>query len=391
MTLIPYRPEKPAVVRWTYETDILKMRDGTEQRIALKGYPRETYELTYILSEEEMRHVRNWLLYNPDQEFQLPLFHEEIPLRSTLSTTTFQVDTTYADWLVDGRSVLITRPDGEYHLSTLNGTAANSGVETITLDDAVSVTFTAGRAMVCPVVTVYLEDRSVLGRHPTGAGVWRVRARAAAVGAPYGTGASLTAHNSRYVMTKRITANAVVNEQNFANMELLDDGYAIEPAWHQNQADIHRTFQIGIRSAADRQWAKKFVHELRGMQKAFYCPTWCEDLIVDTQPAPSDTTLLIVGPPVEGAVDYVADVWPDTTHRRLQLLYSDGTVEYVAVSAAVDNMDGTQSLTVSPAMDGPIARVSYLELARLADDEITFTYGNDGRDYMEISLYVVQQ
>ena len=69
---------------------------------------------------------------------------------------------------------------------------------------------------------------------------------------------------------------------------------------------------------------------------------------------------------------------------------STGTILYRTISAAVDNLDGTQTLTMNASVTGTVVMCSLLETCRLDDDELRIVYTGQRGD-VQLQARVVQQ
>ena len=387
------------LVRWpadqvrhtmAWRTDVLKAWDGTEYRIALATVPRDRYELGIPLDDADVRQVRGWLLTDPAGTYEIPLRHERLLATSAVTVGTVAVGTTtLSDWAVVGQRVLVESlldPD-DYYTAAITVVAASL----LTLDTLPpgGMTFPAELTAIAPLVSVLLENGQAIGRYQVNAGRWSLVGRAAAPRSSFGAGATLVTHDSLTVMDRMPRAAGLAQEQMAAGVEILDQGGAIATAWSRTVSDVRRshTWQIA-NTAAERQWWKKFLGSVRGRQKPFLLPTWRHDLDLVSNPA--GTSLIVEGPPTPDAPGYVTTYWPSLAHRRVQLLKSDGTVAYRTISAAVDNLDGTQTLTIAT-LTATVTRVSFLETVRLDTDEVTVDLVAAEYGDLELPCCVVQQ
>jgi hypothetical protein len=112
----------------------------------------------------------------------------------------------------------------------------------------------------------------------------------------------------------------------------------------------------------------------RGKYAPLWVPTWRQDLLLADAIA-ADATALVVR-----ATGYTALHFPSEARRHLVAIVAGGgaiTLYPRRVTEAVDNEDGTETLTIEEpfgvALDAD-AMLSFLVLARLADDEVTIQW-----------------
>lgn len=191
-----------------------------------------------------------------------------------------------------------------------------------------------------------------------------------------GTGATVTTYQGdgaeRLVWDRPITGERATDSVQ-AMTHVLDHGavpYAIGTA---DQPDYGRAIALGSGDLEVWQWLKKFLSTTIGAQNAFWLPTWRDDM----DWVSTDTTTIDV------EIEDLSAWWP-YQREHLQIEENDGTITYAKISAAVDNGDGTWTLTTidadgNPAIpSGSVKTISWLELCRFADDEFEFSFNAAG-------------
>lgn len=192
-----------------------------------------------------------------------------------------------------------------------------------------------------------------------------------------GIGETLTTYSGdgteRPVWDREIVGTSVTDSIQ-AMTQIIDHGaipYSIgtadEPDWGRAVAFLSEEWH-------DWQWLKLFFSTTLGPQKAFWLPTWGEDMDFVSQSAGE----VIV------EVDDLRAWWP---YQREHIMFreTDGTLTYAKVTDVVDNGDGTWTLTVDaqPSSDN-VDLISWLELCRFGADasakdfEIEFVFGANG-------------
>ena len=91
-----------------------------------------------------------------------------------------------------------------------------------------------------------------------------------------------------------------------------------------------------------------------------------------------------------GAGNYLAIHNGSLAHRRLQIVKTDGTIQYVTVETLGDNGDGTLTLNLNATVTDTVEMISFLETCRLESDDVrvrwtSFVFSSD------IVARVVQQ
>lgn len=376
--------DENSVVRFVYATDILRARSGKERRIALMSIPREYHEFSTVLDSDKARVLRGDLLQGitTGVAFSVSVPSEALAVTSYAGAVLTVPTTTLSDWMANGRSVVVTASNGTQLITTVSSFTAT----TITLGASPS----AGLAgvLIIPLQAVQMDDAQQFGKYAVN--VQRADIKAEALSPPElaGTGATLTTHAGLPVVDRTIDASALVAEALIAQTERVDFGIVQATMFPRSIADWARTISLVCNRNTERQWIKKFFATVKGKQKPFLLPTWTPDLTIHTQP--SSTALRIFGPPTAGTTNYVAQWFASLAHRNIQLVMSTGTILYRTISAAVDNLDGTQTLTMNASVTGTVAMCSLLETCRLDDDELRIVYTGQRGD-VQLQARVVQQ
>lgn len=209
-----------------------------------------------------------------------------------------------------------------------------------------------------------------------------------AIAGAIGTGAALTTYSgddvSRPVWDERLLVETTATESIQAMTQIIDHGGSPYSLGTADQADWGRAVQFLAKTRTQWQWLKLFLCMIAGRQKAFWLPTWRSDLTFVSQ-APGE---IVVS--TEDESDFTA--WWPLLREHIQVEETDGTITYAKITAAVDNDDGTRTLTIDtdPASDS-IRMISWLELCRFEGDEFDFTCGSNGIAMMTLARVVPTQ
>lgn len=377
-------------VRYSYMSDVTRVRIGPEYRTSVVDYPRRTYEFTLQLDDAQARDLKTNLFRNMPQaqRFNLALWHESLTLSADASgNTVFVNSTAMSEWCVPGRRVVVVSRDGTSAVPAVLGVAT---ANTIVLSVAPGSVGDAGGS-VMPTDLVWLEANQAFGYHPNNLEIWNMTAVSAlqdpALGVLGTGGAALSTHLSVPVWDFPLSAESLVQTGLASATEEENDSPLYAQGRVQEFSDVLRTISLRCNSDARRQWVKKFFAACRGQQVAFYLPSWKYDALVHSQP--SGSTIKIFVPPTVGAGDF-AEWWGVSSHKSVMLWRSDGTYLYREVTAIFDNGDGTMTINVA-AYTGTLIGISFLELVRFTSDDLDFHYEAGGFSRVEIQAMTVLQ
>lgn len=128
-----------------------------------------------------------------------------------------------------------------------------------------------------------------------------------------------------------------------------------------------------------------FMARIRGRWKAFWCPSYRDDLWLMEDVAANDTTITIQW------IGYTVGMFPIEAKRHIAFCFVDGTFLHSRIEEAVDNEDGTETLT----LDCPLGRaftrdnggtVSWLWYGRMEADGYTINYSTKGTALCDLTM-----
>lgn len=191
-----------------------------------------------------------------------------------------------------------------------------------------------------------------------------------------GVGATITTFDSRPVWDRPIQSDGTVADSLQTLADLVDlggvplqIGPALQPDWGR-QVVLERLDRV------EWQWLKAFLFTVRGMHKSWLLPTWRPDL-----------TPVSLAPGVLKISSTIGDfnAWYSSQRTRVQVVLVDGSVGYCVITGAVDNGDGTASLSITTNLSGygsggggstltNLQMVSWLDVCRFDSDTLEVTW-----------------
>lgn len=372
-------PDPPVVEEWAWLTDVMQSHNASEQRIALRGKPRRNIQYTLLIENEAERRRQYHRWYKSlATRIILPYYQyaTQITAPSSLGSSTLYFDPARTD-LRDGDYAIV------YNMSSEEGFLVK--IDTMAVDGASLVspltTAVTSRMIVAPAYTSRLANKggiemsSVTGTMSINADQVDTRY---ALSRP-GSTAVIATYNSIPVLDRRPLAQNKVDEAFDVNYEVLDNSSgltATKYSWPHPFVSGSRQFLAQrLLDPGELDWWRDFLSYANGRQNPFLLPTWREDVLVATAPSAGSTQLDIQ----TDAIDYVGLYYPYETYKRFQIATANGLI-YRKVTGAVDNGDGTSTLTLdqpfgSDPEDVDISMISYLNLARLNSDRVKLSHG----------------
>lgn len=197
-----------------------------------------------------------------------------------------------------------------------------------------------------------------------------------------GTGVALVLYDGRPVWDPRLTNASTNTDGVHAMTEILDRGgipYALGTA---DRADWFRAVTLTGGSQSDWQWFKLFMATVKAKQKKFWLPTWRDDLTFVSKAANTITVSTTDGS------DFSA--WWPAQREHIQVVEANGTVTRAKITAAVDNGNGTRTLTIGVTLaTSNVTLISWLELCRFDNgDEYETKHNAKGFDVSLVARVV---
>ena len=365
-------PEMPSEQILEYQTDLFRARDGTEQRMAVRGNaPRQTYSYDLILtSDAQRRQLRLDQFTNNLAPLVLPIWHEPFPISAAVSAggTVLTADLAFSDVLI-GENVFIETPNGE--LSELGVVSAQTASE-MTLRNGLINPYPAGSA-IYPTVIIQPDDRGTVRYFAVNASRRAVRGVQRGTRALGGAGATIAMHESLPVLESNPLANELVTETFSRTAEAIDFGGVRQLYSGATFSNMARQLEFQVGTRADLQYWKLFLDTIYGRREPFLFATYQPDVIPFSHTAGTNQITIRNTPNLN---NYLASAG----HNDLRLELTPGNrVEYRRVTDSQDNDDGTLTLVLNTALpdlgaNTAVSFISLLERCRLGADRVTFRH-----------------
>lgn len=386
VSAFPFRPERPISEFLEFKTDIIQSVSGVEQRICLREFPRKAFRYDYFREQgNESRIMANYLTGIQGNRISVPIWPEAMNITSavTIGDTVINVSSTDDRDIQVGSPIMLVTDDTTFNTSTV----ASFTTTTVTLSTPTSLAFTTGYKLF-PAKICVIVPGSVSGQRARfGADFYSVEFLAddqdndLADASAYGT------LNSKTLLTNVANlANGDTFARNFPQRVTLIDGQTGQFTVQPLEDKSFETGMMGFKSntLASLQEKRGLFYALFGRQMSFYHLTNQNEMIVALAISASDTAITIE---FQGYAAFVESISPN---NRLRLTESDGTTHDFVVNSAVDNDDGTETLTIDTAFPSVIAlddieSVNYVKLSRFDTDRIEIKH-LDGTGQSEIFI-----
>lgn len=370
-------PEMPFAEGLEFLTDVLPHKFGTEQRIGLRKSPRQLFEWSHIMDDDEERAKLDNLLFEwQSRSFGVPIWHEMsfIATAATAGDTTINVGTTeFADYRLSvsqGNLVLIYQDQDTFDVLPLVSKTSTSLTFTSSLINSYGV-----GVQVMPLRVGNLEGVVDGGRFSHGANLLKVRFRVRDNDAQIGSTAAFGTFEGKVLLDDNNGVAVMMAETFDQSVFVLDNGTGRtfeSTTWPHNKRGSHKTFLTAGRQAL---WeTRQLLWALGGRQTSFFLPTFMNDLQVNQDLIIGQSTMRVKN------VGYTLFVQGRQPRDVIRVAHNDGAdpvVLRVLSSSIIDStteelvLDGTWPATQAVAT---IDRTSYVEKVRFNSDLFRFEH-----------------
>lgn len=366
----PYRPQVGMTEYIEFLTDVFQTRT-TEQRLALREIPRQSFDVNHILKTAQFARSRQIARNNAGQEIYIPVWPEHVNLPGLIDSaeTVLTFDTTTGDWRGAGALVIVWKSDENYVVREIDSMN----------DTSITLTASLGSDFYWPVVvplrsgftpegfnirrdTTYSELQAVLRVNPDDC-----------VDLSGDYVSDYPQYNSLDVVTERTLLITSINEKIIRVSEYADSDLGIILTENEkNYVDFGKTIAFQEERPAGLWRRRLWLHALRGRQKTFWLPTFNDDFSLASSYSSGAATITVVSIGETGLY----------TDRHIMILLNDGN-RYMrkinSASGAGDNDVLTLSSSIADSFVlADIDLFCFISLVRLDADRIQIDHAFAG-------------
>lgn len=354
--------------RLEWKTDVLKSRDGSEQRIKLREKPRHSIEYEFLITKDELQFLQVQLLRWQSTRWIIPLWMHLQVLEENVPAGSYRIPvptTQYYEFQVDSFVFLYAGP-GYYEPVKI----AAVGPDYIDLIEATTKPF-AKRAWIMPARHGRLRDRITLSAI-TGNTATGVMAATIEDTQPTFFTYDGVLDNRPYTDTEPNRIEPLRMEWQ-RNMGIIDYGTGPILSYDlHGYTEIVRHFDY----AGGRDVyavIRTYMEFCKGQYKAFLMPTFQADMTPLNAYLASDNYLIIK------SINYTVDYYYRVTYPYIRIEFFGGQSIVRKVIQAIELVDGTEQLVLDNNFGrsfhaDQVSRVSVVNLCRFDSDALEFQW-----------------
>lgn len=384
--VFPYPPLLEMEETLSTETDVLPAKDGSEQRISMRGTPRQGYGIsTFLNSEAEIAKLEASLFTWMKLFWGLPIWGESTVHTDTISAgaSSIVVDTSYADYREDTLAI-IWKSTTEFEtvlISTVNPNSLGLASNVVSAFTGAKLIMPCRQAQIVDSVGGVLESDEESHYDFQFLVTDNIRL----------TGHIIhTIYKGREVITT--PGKILAGEQNVANSNSYVEDYRTGLFKHGSDS----TYNILSRSYFNRYESREavwnyrlFLHSLYGKQVPVWLPTFKKDLQFNTTIGASDTVIQIDN------IGLTDNMGLNSLRTNLAFLFPNGTQLNREILGVADDSGSSEQVTIDAALgvEVPVGgcTISFLDLCRRSSDETRLIWRSNDRCDSLIDYTVITQ
>ncbi|WP_137703255.1 hypothetical protein [Marimonas lutisalis] len=293
LRLWPFPVRQPVTEVLEWNTDTL-ITEAAEQRIALRTVPRSILTVSHLLNAGDLARAAELARVGLVDTWTVPLWHLARLAVAPIDAAelTVFVDTSQATFAAPGQAV-VAADGGEAYLVEV------SAIFPDRLELAVPAGVNLTHPIVAPVGTGVLTRPVEIDRRRQGLGT--VTASFTLQDGTELVASSYPTHVGLDVLTDPAVLRQPLAESIAQSVEYIDNSFGpivIEPVL----THVQRRSTITLVDRGTARWSRRrWLHTMRGRQRAFWLPTWGRELVLQA-PVTSSATSVIVAATAEPGV-----------------------------------------------------------------------------------------
>ena len=371
----PFRINTASSETLEWLTNVLVGYTG-EQRLALRDAPRQRFSYQHTLEPHDFTRAKDYARQN--RYASVPVWFERTLVSGSIASAATEIvfDTADADYRAGG-AIVIWESTDKSTVKLIDSVEATK----VVLASAVGIDFTD--PFVAPARIGIIVDGLTINRLSTFAVTCSMNFLIID-NADLAADVGYVQYQSLDVMTESTVVVGSVSENIVNTSEFIDSGLGmvvVEP--NKDYTDFKQTLGFFEQGKAAVWRRKQWLHSLKGKQKAFWLPSFMDDLVLLVTIGAADVVVTVerLGLPA-GLVG---------RHIMIELL--DGTRYFREITVAVEGGVDEAYITIDSSLGAivtaaEIRRFSFISKVRLETDRVEIKYR--ASDIAEISIPVTE-
>ena len=370
IVLFPYYFKAGMNESLSWNTEIITSRDGTEQRIRKRSYPRQSFTTEVFLSRDELSRAGNLVYGWRGKNWALPVWHESrVSSDVTIGDTVINVDTMYGDFRV-GSLVLVWSSPRKFDVIDIVEISNTS----ITVERGINFNFSS--PSIAPI-RVGIMNGDPVKEHNGATGYMK---------SSFDVLDNIQIENSplenQYNGLDVYLNEPILPASNsyVSPINVIDYGTGkTERYSHWNNPKVASSFVVPLDSLEDSWSFRMFLHRIAGRAIGFYMPSFENDLRPHGSAFAFSSIIII---------DDDQDV--QTSNRvNIAIKIKNGQWLFREINSIENNNNGTLTINIDSPINintDDIEFISYMGEKRLSSDSVSISWESNYVGQSNISL-----
>ncbi len=353
-------------------TDVMTMRDGSEQRVRLRTDPRRSFEFEVWEHGTDVGLIDLLLCAWQSRVYAVPVWADRSALTAPLpaGTTQIAIDTAHDDYHDGGLAIVGV---GARQTEALEIAAIDSGL--ITLKRATLQSWPAG-AWIAPARLGRLPSRQSITRPAAALSLARLRFDLDDLASTSGV-VDAPAYRGTDVLVRRPNRIEDITAEYLRLVDVFDNDTGLPVvADIPNRPYVVRSHQYLLRDRDDIAAMRAWLYARAGRQVPFWMPTWERNFEI-VSPVAIDAVSLLIGS--QGFATYFQDL---PGRQDIALLHRDGTWYFRHITAFEYAGGVLERIVIDEALGracqpSDFALCCFLERVRLDSDAVELFFETD--------------
>lgn len=369
-----FTPQSTAGLRetFTYQTQIIQALDGTEQRIALRRFPRRV--IRHRVMTTTPRATSKFEIFLNEWQanvFGVTLFSSSRRLTAAVSAGASQVPITTdqnVDFKIGGLCMVVEYAgDGTAVFDALTVNSLGSPENVLGFNTNLLNSYTT-QALAVPIYPAIISGPIRATRFPSGVTMFDLQYEVIDNEFSYAAQTKWSTYNSRLLIDDASLMDSTREDTFIHAATRLDfDVGLIEQQTGQLTGVQSAPRGFRIESPYDYFEIRRLFQQLRGGQVAFYQPTGLQDFQLL-----SDVTIGAANIDVSNVEYFLFNTNSDDPKRHIRIVLNDGTTMLHEVVGSTEISATTERISISPTAPqsytvAEVNRIEFLILSRFAD------------------------
>lgn len=381
LLLFPFQPDDGMLEVLEWATEVIESYNGTEQRIRLRGAPRQRFEYEVMTLGNQDTKLRALMFDWMARVFGVPVWFEMrlLGAATSVGATSITVSTLNGDFR-DGGLAMVYEDENTYEAAEIESLSSTSITFTSQLGNAYST-----KAYVMPVRTAHAVPQ--INRNLTPTNVARTQVAFITLdNENLASTSSANTHDSKVLLDDANFMDGRIPEGMQRKVTIIDSTtgvYSQVSGVDRSRVSLRKRWQVT--TLADLWRVRKLLHAFDGKRVAFFLPSFRDDFELVQDIGPGANTFRIRN------CSYTALIKTRRPYGDVRVLLNNGTAYVRKITgSSVDGDDEVISILTAfsagaISMDD-VARVELVHLVRIADDRAKIQHRRAGTAQIEINV-----